>query len=404
MKSLSPNAQEFIPFKTSNTLSTTTIGNNNLPLIIINSDVKPSVPPISAYNANPIIHGYMSQQQYITYHSSGFDQQPPASLQPASQTVLTFNNMAELNNYIYHQKQKNTPYHQPSPIRFVQPLPLAIPSSQLTMPNISPTHAVSHDSIEIPHRQHHPHSTSIIPILAATSANASPPAAFYAFTTVPPPSQTVPVINAADFSIDPNGLMITHHQQQSQHHHFSSQDSTVHYNTKIPSNKMNHQMPKRTHINNNNKFFMDKKQIINKEKTTNFEINSDQDWPILNANKVCTFQSDLLASNKKSVNIVKKEGDNDDTIHETADILLANLEPKKPYIEDENKLKKVIKNVDFIKKTVEQHYNYTEGKFSFKDAVLSVPKPLPIINKTTATATFDNVSNQEIKSKKKKQL
>jgi hypothetical protein len=163
---------------------------------------------------------------------------------------------------------------------------------------------------------------------------------------------------------------------------------------------MNHQMPKRTHINNSNKSFIDKKQIINKTKSTNFEINSDQDWPNLNTTKVCTFQSDLLASNKKSVDFVKKEEDDDDSIDETADILLANSEPKKPYIEDESKLKKVIKNVDFIKKTVEQHYNYTEGKFSFKDAVLSVPKPLPIINKTSA-ATFDNVSNQQIKSKKK---
>lgn len=398
MKSLSPNAQEFVPFKTNNTALTTSFTNNNFPLIIINSDSKPTMPPIAA---NPIMRGYISQPPYVSYQSTGFDQHQPVPIQPPSQTVLTFNNMAELNNYMYHQNQQkqNTPYHPASPIHYVQPLPLTISNKKMASNNISPTHAVGNDSIEIPH---HPHSTSIIPIPAVSGANISSPA-FFTFTAAPPPPpphphpslQTVPVINTANYSIDPNSVLVAHHQQQPHQHHFSSSSKPdANYNPIMPSNKMNQQMPKRTYISNNNKSLLGKKQIINKSKPKNFQICGEQDWPILTASlatqsNFSAFKNNALVKTEK-----KEDDDGDETVDEQIDELVTvNQEPKKPYIEDESKLKKVIKNVDFIKKTVEQHYNYTEGKLSFKDVVLTVPKLLPLVNETNS-ANLVNVSNK----------
>lgn len=98
---------------------------------------------------------------------------------------------------------------------------------------------------------------------------------------------------------------------------------------------------------------------------------------------------------KKKVEQDEDDYDNDE-IEEKGEQI--DTKPKTPYLEDETKLKKLIKNVDFIKKTIEEHYNLNERKFSFKDAVLSKPAapPASSASKTPVKkASLDNNNNNK---------
>jgi hypothetical protein len=72
----------------------------------------------------------------------------------------------------------------------------------------------------------------------------------------------------------------------------------------------------------------------NSKVETNFEItDSDKEWPTLLKQNETKLESENLEEKKVEENVINE-----------------------PYLEDETKLKKLIKNVDFIKRTVEQHY------------------------------------------------
>lgn len=93
-----------------------------------------------------------------------------------------------------------------------------------------------------------------------------------------------------------------------------------------------------------------------------------------------------------------------------------------PYIEDQAKFRKVVANVQFIKNAVEQHYlnevnlkhsaNNTNNRLSFKQAVLTRPKPpqpqVQAAPKPTAqnsvekTKSSEPINEETAKKKKKK--
>ena len=111
----------------------------------------------------------------------------------------------------------------------------------------------------------------------------------------------------------------------------------------------------------------DNKQKVNDSspvKINNFELHKqdEESWPTLMEKK--------LKSDPKD-----KGSSEDEERRETESI----REVREPYVKDKLKLEKLIKNVNFIKKTVEQHYlsqneRISGPSFSFKDALLKKPK------------------------------
>jgi hypothetical protein len=333
MKSLSPNAQEFVPFKTINS-------NNNVPLVQITNDL----------NQQQIIHGYIPQQPQQQHQFISYPNYEQSAVQ--GQTVYAFNNLNDFNNYMLKPAQQQQ--QQQQQIRFVQPI------QTLQVHSVSPT-IQNHEIIEHqPQIPHHHMQASLIPINNSTPA-------YYAFTPQqqPPP----PPVPASINYIDSNNMIIN------QFHDNNPKRSFNNTNVKILNNN-----------NNNNKKLSNKLKNLN-----NIEVNNDKEWPSLvpvtNENQ-----------QKKKSNDKKQEKDLDELNDMTQSA--CELLPKTPYLEDETKLKKLIKNVDFIKKTVEQHYNnLNEGKFSFKDAVLAKPVTLATSNKQTIS-TKESVSDLD---KKKEQ-
>jgi hypothetical protein len=346
MKSLSPNAQEFVPFKTINS-------NSNVPLVQMTNDL----------NQQQIIHGYIPQQPQQQQQQQQFISYPNYEQSAVQgQTVYAFNNLNDFNNYMLKPAQQQQQHQQQQQqIRFVQPI------QTLQVHSVSPT-IQNHEIIEHqPQIPHHHMQASLIPINSSTPA-------YYAFTpqqqqqpTPPPPPPPVPVPASINY-IDSNNMIIN------QFHDNNPKRSFNNANVKI--------------LNNNNK------KLNNKLKTNNnIEVNNDKEWPSL-----------VPVTNENQQKKKSKDKKQEQDLDESNDMTQPECEllPKTPYLEDETKLKKLIKNVDFIKKTVEQHYNnLNEGKFSFKDAVLAKPVSLATSNKQTIS-TKESVSDLDKKKEQPK--
>ena len=197
----------------------------------------------------------------------------------------------------------------------------------------------------------------------------------------------------------------THNHKMNLHQHNINTNNNHHH---LNANKI-----KAT--NSQNSFMSNNKQTLNNNYRTKevFDLTkNEKDWPQLNGTLKKNFKNN---KQKKASLEVEEENDeivSDEEIDETVNV----PQEKTPYLADANQLKKLIKNVNFIKTTVEQHYltennikqlnvntnNHISVPVSFKDAVLAKPKPpppppqpikevqLPIVKKT-----LENVSNIE---------
>lgn len=138
-----------------------------------------------------------------------------------------------------------------------------------------------------------------------------------------------------------------------------------------------HQPPVTQHqYNNNNKLVKNRKNNFRqqvKQFTKSFEVN-EKEWPSLTNGE----------ANNSEINEVKP---------------VEPPEPKVPYIADEAKFRKVVKNVNLIKQTIEQHYLYetnqqSQSKLSFRDAILT--KPVKFLNSVKELAlTSENKQQQK---------
>lgn len=276
MQSLSPNAQEFVPYNLSQP----------------NPHQQP-LQPIQTYlidpatgATSPIVHmGYQNQMQLHNYLSN-FQLYKP-NQHPSSPVT----------QYSYYPNQQ------------IQPLQLIMPTQHMQL--------------------HQPNLNSQIPQQAF-----SPPFNFHyqapsQILTSPPP-------------IVPGHVHVKHGRGSMSHvfefvNNFSKQD-------KSSSNPRKQQQ----------------KQI-----KPSFKQNDEKDWPSLNNTEIV---------------------------------------PKVPYIADEAKFKKVVKNVNFIKQTIEQHYLYETNQnqnqknnnpqsfsLSFKDAVLT--KPVKLIKQLSSAVGLDKLKS-----------
>ena len=401
MKSLSPNAQEFVPFKAPN-VATKPIQSLQQPpppqVILINND-KNAI-PLQANYSNSIMHGYMPPP------STQVPPPPPpphyvqysASFDPQAAPVLAFKSLNDLNNYVYHQhnNQQSTGQtaYSVSPIRYAQALPIPPP---IHVQSISPTQSISHDSMDKNSSTQLPHhmQASIIPMTQGSgvpppgSSPANP--AFYAVPTL---------IHQTNY-IDPNAIILNNYPIMS-NNSANSNTNTI----QQPQMHNNHTQQVKRAFANSKTTILNKKNNQNRLNKQNIEINNDKEWPSLTPNDSTKSNRKPIANNtNKKVEQQQQqhhpnEDDEDDDDQENKQEPIE-IQPRTPYLEDETKLKKLIKNVDFIKKTVEEHYNLNERKFSFKDAVLSKPvviKPT-LVKQQSLDKNNNNKENTPIQKK-----
>jgi hypothetical protein len=172
----------------------------------------------------------------------------------------------------------------------------------------------------------------------------------------------------------------THNHKMNLHQHNINTNNNNHH---LNANKIKA-------ANSQNSFMTNNKQTLNNNYRTKetFDLTkNEKDWPQLNG----TLKKNVKNSKQKKAPLeVEEENDeivSDEEIDETVNV----PQEKTPYLADVNQLKKLIKNVNFIKTTVEQHYltennlkqsnvntnNHISVPVSFKDAVLAKPKPQP---------------------------
>ena len=232
-------------------------------------------------------------------------------------------------------------------------------------------------------------------------------------------------------------------QQQQQHHHHNNFVYPVQYNgvpPQILTHKLNHklnhvkQMQANTHnLSHTSSSTASKSNHLHKVKAANSQhgnntkqpaattnrlnesattvtvaaaaapinIKNENEWPTLNANSKAVTKP-KNASKKSSV-----QEENDDTPSPEEDLLTLDLELKTtPYLTDKNQLQKLIKNVNFIKTTIEQHYltennlkQQTTNQLSFKDAVLTKKQPANKLQEKSVPAPLSTAAAATTSSK-----
>jgi hypothetical protein len=152
----------------------------------------------------------------------------------------------------------------------------------------------------------------------------------------------------------------------------------------------NHQNVNKLKTENSFNFSNNKQALNNHKAKETFDLTkNEKDWPQLNGAVKKNLKNNNNKTKKVSNRVDEEEDDEDNVSGEEAPTVID--APKTPYLADANQLKKLIKNVNFIKTTVEQHYltennlkqnnfsanNHISVPVSFKDAVLAKPKPTP---------------------------
>jgi hypothetical protein len=407
MKSLSPNAQEFIPCNNNNNnnkngdlTNVTTITNNNSQNTMI------------LYLKDPNLNGGYLQYNGIQSPISGIAKPLTISTkhllpQPPSQTVTSNNN---LNQYSIYLNQTNI---SPNVLTTQAAQP---PPSATFMFNGPQAHIIASPIAGF----HSPIQPLLPPPLPQFTYNAQNIS--YPYTTGP-----TSINQYQQYQINPYQPAVQHPIQQSyidnsndQYSYQRPQQSVITYNNSIPVQQQ--QQIHQTHQKYSNKKQNNFNRISNNITTINNDNNQKQNKNNLKKNK-SQHQSNQsqtiidnsnekewpsLVSNNKIKEMHKKEDEDSDYKNDQEN--LVNI-VKEPYLKDEKKLKMLLKNVNFIKTAVEQHYlnennikfannnkNKNSERFSFKDAILN-PRP-KIDNKKNDINTEDNDNslNKQISS------
>jgi hypothetical protein len=148
--------------------------------------------------------------------------------------------------------------------------------------------------------------------------------------------------------------------------------------------------------NNNNNNNNNQKQNKNNNKKNKIQNQLHQSQPVIDNSNEKEWPS--LVSDNKNIDLSKSDYDEDsDQKNEKENVI------KEPYLKDEKKLKMLLKNVNFIKTAVEQHYlnennikvhNNNRNNFSFKDAILN---PRSKIDNKPADNTNTEVKDNSLK-------
>ncbi len=162
--------------------------------------------------------------------------------------------------------------------------------------------------------------------------------------------------------------------------------SVTAYQPKLPTNYTNR--PKFNQFNNKNKNISNPQthgrssQILNLDNTKPVAISmTENDWPSLNAS---------FSDKPERTTLSRSFSDNEEEKHTQIDIPI--VEPTRL---NETTVKKIMKNVNFIKKTVEQHY--LSQTLSFKDAVLKKPEETKV-SKLNEVAESVEVSETNVET------
>ena len=199
--------------------------------------------------------------------------------------------------------------------------------------------------------------------------------------------------------------------KQSNTQNSTHNNKTNHHHHQHNANQHHQNFNKLKAVNSQNSFMTNNKQILNNHRTKEvFDLTkNEKDWPQLTG----TLKKNLKNKTKKVSN--EADEDDDETVSDEEVREVVNVpQEKTPYLADANQLKKLIKNVNFIKTTVEQHYltennlkqqnnnanNHVSGPVSFKDAVLAKPKPptpqqIKEVKKPVVKKTIENSPIEE---------
>jgi hypothetical protein len=131
-----------------------------------------------------------------------------------------------------------------------------------------------------------------------------------------------------------------------------------------------------------------KKVLINKSATNNKNDKNKED-----DNKHLSNKATM--SNEFSKILLENNADEDNNDEEKEEPVI-----NVPYLEDKEKLQKLIKNVDFIKNTIEQHFYDNKEAFSFKDAILRKPVSTNTLTKTNTISNEKEKINKVTKTKR----
>lgn len=161
----------------------------------------------------------------------------------------------------------------------------------------------------------------------------------------------------------------------------------AHYNYNFTNNIHNNSNNKRKPQKQaNNQKNYQKQSVINTQK---FNPTDERNWPSLPSSK--QTQKHSKSSDNKNEQLSDEDTDKVDDISKQTNI------KTEPYLADENKLKKLIKNVNFIKTTVEQHYlSENNYKMSFRDSLLT--KKTAPTKSVTVSAVNPTVTEEKTES------
>ena len=426
MKSLSPNAQEFIPYNNNNNnnsnngdLTTAPIGNNNNnnnnqnTMILLVKDPNMTGGYLQYNGMHSPIPGLAKPLTISTKHVLQQQQQqlpPPPPPQP--QTMTPNNNM---NQYSIYLNQTNI-----SPnVLTTQPGPPQQPQQQPPPPGATLVFNSAHGHIiASPIAGYHsPIQPLLPPPMPQFTYNAQ--SINYAYATGPPPPpmnqyqhqyQINPYQQAVHTPIQSNYIDNSNDQYLYQQPH----QSIITYTNSMQIQPQQHQiLPKflnkkqnnfnrnigiNNSINNNNN---NNSQKLNKNNLRKNKNQYQPQQPIIDNSNEKEWPS--LVSNKKNMEMNKSDDEDSDDKNQQDN--LVNV-VKEPYLKDENKLKMLLKNVNFIKTAVEQHYlnennikmpTNNRNNISFKDAILN-PRS-KIENKVADNTLKDNsILNKQVSS------
>lgn len=331
MKSLSPNAQEFIPIFHNNSLPVQPITNN------------PSAPVLISQQTNSlqyqqVLHNYGPQQHPY------FNQQPPQIQSPPSSLANSSNSNQAVNMHPYG------------------PLSISLSANPAHIPQYNQIFYDYSSAMNMPVNQHHQQNN----------------------------------FNSYSKSMQSNNFF-QKFSLRSNHQRKKSGDSQL-FNNKNqkklsqPQNRPSTLLNSGTNSNSSSNF---QRKI---SEFAGFEMNtSDKDWPRLNHDNAKS-NDEILKETK--VKRDKSESSDDESVEENE---TKNTEVIESYSVDQSTLKKLMQNVNFIKKTVEQHYltEISDEKpqvFSWKEAVLKKPLKIEEPNVETVKSKdlkeFDSVPSE----------
>jgi hypothetical protein len=413
MKSLSPNAQEFVPLNgaiLNQALNQIAGSQPTMTVYLMNaSDINNSAGANTQFNN--YLHPQPSQFGYINNYAYPYNKQSnsPGVQSPiaGNQPQITTNNQYPIYinpEFVGTMSPSQPPTQQPPTLSLISHSPIA-----LQMQPITPAQQVQYATQMLTRP---PNPGMYQPVQQMSPQHLTVPYQAQNFSYQPPnapmpihPSQFVPDNQFAGYNNAYNSYQMSPQlqMQNAKPQKFSNKQ-------KLNSGQAYTQNKNNMTNNANRKYLIQTNQqnkaklMTHSAKQSSFEINNDdeKDWPSLtggqpNGNKQKGGKNLGKQNSKEDEDDDYDDGESKTTQTEKEEV-------RKPFLDDPKKLRMVLNNVNFIKTTLEQHYNENNMNmrknnnklFSFREAVMAKPTPAAQPKQAEVKKSQENLNSKNM--------